>query len=239
MVKLSTDKTEKVYSLLDDLFSFGLLPLRVSEIREISPGKWEVCVSLASYLSDSEVDKIISLILSKGGEGMKVLFVIDMINDFIEPEGKLYIGNEGRRIIPFIKEKVEEFRRTGKVIFICDAHSEDDKEFNDWPPHAVKGTWGSRVIKELKPQSGDILIEKKTYNGFIKTSLESVLKDLSVKEIYSVGVLTNICVLYTSAHAKMLGYDVKVYKNGCASISQEKHDWAIKEMEESLKIGIL
>ncbi len=170
---------------------------------------------------------------------MKILFVIDMLNDFINPQGKLYIGESGRRIIPFIKEKVEYFRREGKVLFICDAHSEKDKEFSDWPPHAIKGTWGSQVIKELEPKEEDLIIGKETYDGFIGTDLEEILKGLSPKEIYVVGVLTNICVLYTSAHAKMLGYDVKVYKDGCASISNDKHTWALKEMEESLKIEIL
>ncbi|MCS7233673.1 MAG: cysteine hydrolase [Synergistetes bacterium] len=170
---------------------------------------------------------------------MKALFVIDMLNDFVNPAGKLYIGESGRRIVPFIKERVHEFRKEGKVFYICDAHSEDDKEFKDWPPHASKGSWGAKVIDEIAPQPEDILVEKKTYDGFIETQLKDILEKEKINEIYVVGVLTNICVLYTSAHAKMLGYPVKVYKDGCASITEEKHKWALKEMSESLKIEIL
>lgn len=170
---------------------------------------------------------------------MRALFVIDMVNDFIEPAGKLYIGEFGRKIIPFIKEKVIEFRRNGKVFYICDAHVEDDKEFKDWPSHSIKGSWGAQVIGELEPQPEDILVEKRTYDGFIGTQLEDILEREKISDIYVVGVLTNICVLYTSAHAKMLGYPVKVYKDGCASISEEKHEWALREMKESLKIEVL
>lgn len=171
---------------------------------------------------------------------MRALFVIDMVNDFIEPAGKLYIGESGRRVIPFIKEKVLEFRKNGnKVFYICDAHIENDKEFKDWPSHSLKGSWGAQVISELTPQPGDILVEKRTYDGFIGTQLENILEREKIDEVYVVGVLTNICVLYTSAHAKMLGYSVKVYRDGCTSISEEKHEWALREMKESLKIEIL
>ncbi len=170
---------------------------------------------------------------------MKALFVIDMLNDFIEPEGKLYIGENGKKIVPFIKDRILQFRREGKVIYICDAHSENDKEFKDWPPHAIRGSWGAGIIQDLSPLPEDIIIEKMTYDGFIGTHLEEVLKKLSIDEIYLTGVLTNICVLYTGAHAKMIGYPVKVYQNGCSSINDQKHEWALKEMEESLKIEVI
>ena len=170
---------------------------------------------------------------------MKALLVIDMLNDFIEPEGKLYIGESGKRIVPFIKDKILEFRKEGKVIYVCDAHSENDKEFKDWPPHAIRGSWGAEVIRELSPLLEDIMVEKRTYDGFIGTRLEEVLKRLSIKEIYLTGVLTNICVLYTGAHAKMIGYPVKVYRDGCASISDDKQEWALREMSESLKIEVV
>ncbi|MBC7332528.1 MAG: cysteine hydrolase, partial [Synergistetes bacterium] len=137
------------------------------------------------------------------------------------------------------KERITEFRKNDKVIYLCDAHADDDKEFKDWPPHAIKGSWGAQVVDEIAPQPEDTVVEKKTYDGFIKTELESILEKENVSEIYVVGVLTNICVLYTSAHAKMLGYPVTVYRKGCASITPEKHEWALKEMSESLKIEVL
>ena len=76
--------------------------------------------------------------------GKTALMVADMLNDFIDPQGSLYVGAAGRRIIPFVAAKIEETRRQGGVvIFVCDAHAQDDREFRYFAPHAVKGSWGS------------------------------------------------------------------------------------------------
>ena len=88
--------------------------------------------------------------------GKAALIVADMLNDFLDPQGSLYIGSRAREIIPFVSEKIAEFRaRDGVVIFACDAHALHDREFKLFPPHAVKGTWGARVIPELTPAPGD------------------------------------------------------------------------------------
>ena len=41
---------------------------------------------------------------------MKALFVIDMLKDFINKDGALYCGEQCRKIIPFVKGKIEEFK---------------------------------------------------------------------------------------------------------------------------------
>ena len=88
--------------------------------------------------------------------GKAALMVADMLNDFIDPQGSLYVGPTGREIIPFVAAKIEATRRQGGVvIFVCDAHAKDDREFKYFHPHAVKGSWGSRVIPELPVQPGD------------------------------------------------------------------------------------
>ena len=67
---------------------------------------------------------------------MKSLFIIDMLKDFINKDGALYCGDQSRKIIPFVKEKIEEFHQRGDlVIFVCDSHDEDDLEFKTFPKH--------------------------------------------------------------------------------------------------------
>jgi len=53
-----------------------------------------------------------------------------------------------------------------------------------------------------------------------------------------VGVCTNICVLYTAVDARMRNYSVTVIKEGVASFSQEAHEFALKEMENTLGVKI-
>jgi nicotinamidase-related amidase len=79
---------------------------------------------------------------------MRALLVIDMLNDFLLPEGNLYVGDAGQKIIPFIRNKISEFRkRKERVVYICDSHRPDDAEFVMFPPHCIQGTRGGRVIE--------------------------------------------------------------------------------------------
>jgi len=73
--------------------------------------------------------------------GKTALIVADMLNDFLDPKGSLSVGPSGREIIPFVAGKIAETRRQGGVvIFGCDAHAPDDREFHYFAPHAVKGS---------------------------------------------------------------------------------------------------
>lgn len=68
LVALKTDNYKKIKFLLNNIYSFGVLPLRSSEIKEASPGVWEVELLLASFLEERELHKLISILLNKGGE---------------------------------------------------------------------------------------------------------------------------------------------------------------------------
>src|SRR3972149_4392429 len=98
----------------------------------------------------------------------KALLIIDMLNDFVLPGSPLEVPDT-RKIIPNIQREIAKARQEGNaVIYVCDTHDPNDKEFSkfNWPPHAVIGTQGAKVIDELKPQKGDIIIEKTSYSGF-------------------------------------------------------------------------
>ena len=171
---------------------------------------------------------------------MKALLVIDMLRDFIEKEGALETGPAGRDIIPFVKEKIYEFRKLGyPIIYICDNHEINDKEFDMFPAHCVKDTEGSKIIDELEVLEGDKIIKKRRYSAFYGTDLDLYLRENNVDEIYLVGVCTNICVLYTAADARNISYKVNVFKNGVASFDEESHKFALKEMENTLGCNIL
>src|SRR5271169_515083 len=109
----------------------------------------------------------------------EALLIMDMLNDFVLPGSPLEVP-ETRRVIPAIKREIQRARQEGNpVIYVCDAHAVDDKEFSKfgWPAHAVKGTKGGRVVDELKPEVVDIIVEKTSYAGFYQTRLDEILKD--------------------------------------------------------------
>lgn len=165
----------------------------------------------------------------------RALLVIDMLVDFVHSEGSLYGGQAVRDIIPYIKGEIDAARRAGsQVIYICDQHKSGDAEFLMFAPHCIKGSHGGEIVNELKPESNDIVIEKRRFSAFMGTDLDLTLRELGINEITLVGVCTNICVLYTAAEARMLGYKVRVLRDGVASFDEEAHEWALRELERTL-----
>ncbi|OFI05943.1 isochorismatase family protein YecD [Clostridium acetireducens DSM 10703] len=171
---------------------------------------------------------------------MKALLVIDMLKDFIDEKGVLYTGEAGGKIIDFVKEKINSYRKQGyPIIFICDNHEKDDKEFNMFPPHCIAGEEGSNIIEELEVKEEYKIIKKRRYSAFFGTDLDIYLREKDIKEISLVGVCTNICVLYTAADGRNLDYKVNIYKEGVASFDNEAHKFALKEAEKTLGCSIL
>lgn len=169
----------------------------------------------------------------------KALLVIDMLNDFIREEGKLYIGKRGEKIILPIQRQLKYFReKDNPVFYICDCHRFDDKEFKLFPSHCVSGTKGAEIIEELKPAHNDFIIHKRRYSGFFQTDLDISLREKGISEIELVGVCTNICVLYTAASARMLDYKVTVLKDAVASFDDDAHNFALQQMKDILGVKI-
>jgi nicotinamidase-related amidase len=169
----------------------------------------------------------------------KAILIVDMLNDFILPGATLEVP-ETRKIIPNIKKEIKEARKNKDyIIYVCDSHAEDDKEFKIWPKHAIRGTEGAKVVKELSPQKEDFIIEKNTYDGFYETNLQSLLKQLNVDELTIVGCVSNICILYTASSAVLRGYKVNILLNCIASIDEEGRTCALKQFKEVLKVNLI
>jgi len=163
----------------------------------------------------------------------KALIVVDMLNDFCDAKGALYCGEDARRIIPFIAEKIKDIRsQGGVVIFLKDTHTIDDKEFQMFPPHCIEGTWGGEVIPELSPRAQDIIVKKSRYSGFFKTDLENILSKSGITEVEIVGVCTSICVMDTVGGLRNRFLPVTVWKDGVADFDNEAHRFSLKRMEK-------
>ena len=160
------------------------------------------------------------------------LIVTDMLNDFIDSQGALWVGPAGRAIIPFVARKVKEIRAGGGVvIFVCDAHAPDDREFAHFKPHAVKGAWGSEIIPEIPHLPGDYREDKTRYSALHHTGLEDMLKQEGVSHTELVGVCTSICIMFTAIGLLDRGFPCRVHKDGVADFDQKAHLFALKHMQ--------
>lgn len=167
-------------------------------------------------------------------EAKEALVIIDMLNDFILEGAPLEVPGV-RSIVPRIRERLHRARELGQpVIFICDSHTEDDPEFRVWPRHAVQGTSGAQVVEELKPLEGERIVRKRRFSGFFETDLDRTLRELGVTSLVLTGVVTNICVLYTTADAAMRGYRVVIPRDCVFALTPEEHRFALQQMEKVL-----
>lgn len=161
----------------------------------------------------------------------QALIIVDMLNDFIHPDGALYCGKRAEDIVPAIIGQLEQFRKAGDaVIYLQDSHTADDKEFEKFPPHCLTGTWGNRIIDPLKPADGERVIAKTRYSGFYGTDLDRVLTQIKPNQVIVVGVCTSICVMDTVGGLVNRDYSVSVPANVVADFDREAHVFSLKRM---------
>lgn len=171
----------------------------------------------------------------------RALLVIDMLEDFVRPGSPLEVPGT-RGILPALRRRISRARKEGElVVYVCDSHRKNDREFArmGWPPHAVAGTPGAAVVREIAPEPGDAVVEKRTYSGFHGSGLASVLRRHGVRSVQLTGCVTNICILYTGADAAMRGYDVAVDESLVAGLDEKAHRFALDQMEAVLGIRVV
>ncbi len=173
-------------------------------------------------------------------EARRALIVVDMLKDFILTDGALSLGEAGEAIVSEVSALLEKARsRDDFVVFVRDHHRPDDPEFEMFPPHCVAGTKGAQIIDELEVLEDDVVIDKRRFSAFFATELDLVLRENGIDQLDSCGVCTNICVLYTAASARSLGYEVTVYEDAVAGTTPGAHDWALSEMKNTLGCRIM
>jgi nicotinamidase-related amidase len=165
----------------------------------------------------------------------KALLIIDMLNDFVQKGAPLEVP-KARSIVNNVRRELEKARRAGlPVVYCCDRHEPRDREFEIWPPHAIRGTKGAEVIDELKPIKGEPVVAKKTYSAFYRTNLEKVLKGLGVGHLILTGLVANICILYTAVDAYMRGFEVTVPEDCVAGFKTGDTRFVLRQIREVLK----
>ncbi|HEX8950164.1 MAG TPA: isochorismatase family cysteine hydrolase [Dissulfurispiraceae bacterium] len=171
----------------------------------------------------------------------EALLVIDMLNDFVREEAPLEVP-AAREVIPAIQREIAAARREDRpVVYVCDSHTPDDREFTKfgWPRHAVRGTEGAKIIDELAPMPGDVVVEKTTYSGFYHTGLDGILRELGVDSLRLTGCVTHICILFTAADAVLRDYKVAVPGDAVAPLAREDHDAALRIMKNVLGVKVI
>jgi len=106
----------------------------------------------------------------------------------------------------------QELHRPGRVDFGRELDGEE-------PVHCVEGTPGAELVEALRPRPGEHLVRKRRYSAFFATDLDLLLRGLGVDTIVACGLLSDVCVHYTSVDAHQLDLRVHVVPEACAGSS--------------------
>ncbi len=103
----------------------------------------------------------------------------------------------------------------------------------------IRDSWGTDIVPELKPQTGDIVIYKTRFSGFYKTELDSLLKQLGKKYLIITGCTTSICVESTVRDAMFRDYSSIVLEDCTAEpigygLQRSNHDASILSIQTLL-----
>jgi nicotinamidase/pyrazinamidase len=143
-----------------------------------------------------------------------ILWEVDVQADFVLPGGKLYVPG-AEKLLPNIR-KLTDVARRGEVFLVSHGcfHSADDPEFEQFPPHCVKGTPGAEFVREALTDNfvrvenngsanlpdnlfkyQQIILEKQTLDVFETRHADALVKRLPVDAEFVVfGVVTEYCV---------------------------------------------
>lgn len=132
--------------------------------------------------------------------------------------------------VEYINYVIPMFRAKGlPVIWV---YNEDEYD------GAVPGNEQYEFIDSLKPEAGDIKINKTYGNGFNKTGADEILKESGVDTIVMTGFCAEYCVLSTYRGAKDLDYFPVLLKNGIASVEKENKEF-VENISETVTCGVL
>ena len=170
-----------------------------------------------------------------------VFFDVDTQLDFLYPAGALYVPG-AESIVPQVAALNRYAAEHGiPVVSTMDAHTENDPEFRDWPPHCVAGTAGQRkpaatlleprtTIRSTRQTLGEfdlkdakqVLLEKQSVDCFTNPNLPALLEQLHVKSCVVYGVVTEICVKNAALGLLKTGLNVTLVTDAVRSLDDTK-----------------
>ena len=171
-------------------------------------------------------------------EGRAAIMVIDVQYDFLP--GGAVPAVEGWEIVPRINRLNDAGRKAGiPVIFTQEFHRKERVDFGrelDGAEayHCLEGTQGVEIVKDLTIAPNDYVIKKPRYDIFLGTGMEYLLNGLDIKPgdtLILVGLVTNVCVHYSTASAHQRDYRVRVVEECCAGTSIEEHSASMTAIE--------
>ncbi|MEX1169613.1 MAG: isochorismatase family protein [Chloroflexota bacterium] len=171
------------------------------------------------------------------------LIVVDVQNDFANPEGSLSVPGAGEAVAAVNREIAAATQAGATVVATQDWHPKRTPHFDTdggpWPVHCVGGTWGADLspalaLPEAAPRVRKGANGEDGYSGFTMrdpqtgqttpTELEGLLRTAGVGAVAVVGLATDYCVKATALDAVRLGFRTVVLTDAVAAVDVQPGD---------------
>ncbi|AXF57667.1 cysteine hydrolase family protein [Salicibibacter kimchii] len=139
------------------------------------------------------------------------LIVVDIQNDYF-PNGKMELSNPDQAATNAAKV-MDWFRQNNKENIFHVQHIAGSPELGFFLPN----TEGADIHKTVQPLEHENVIVKNFPNSFLKTDLESKLREKGVTKVVALGMMTHMCIDATVRAAVDLGFETTLIEDACAS----------------------
>ena len=190
--------------------------------------------------------------MSERYDSRTALLVVDVQNDFADPQGGLYVRG-GEQVVPVASREAAAAAEAGAVVVTTqDWHPPETPHFltggGVWPVHCVADTWGAELHPDLRAPGEQVrkgTAGEDGYSGFTvrdpqsgeetPTALERLLHERQVEKVVVVGIATDVCVKATVLDALRLGFATTVLSEGVRAVDLEPGDGerALRAMAEA------
>jgi nicotinamidase-related amidase len=95
----------------------------------------------------------------------------------------------------------------------------------------AKGSVDAEVPAQVKPQEGDVILEKSSANIFVDTPFETMLRNRGVQSVIFTGIATDVGVETSARDASARGFYPVVVRDGVSSMDREAHERSLLSLE--------
>lgn len=170
------------------------------------------------------------------------LVVVDVQNDFADPEGSLYVPGGDTQVVPAVNHEISQALQAGASVFYTqDWHPERTPHFaidgGIWPVHCVAGTAGADFHPDLRVEGPSVhkgAGGEDGYSGFtmrdpvsgeeIPTGLASMIREAGCRRVVVVGLALDYCVKDTTLDSAREGFDTTVLLAATAAVDLNPGD---------------
>lgn len=142
-------------------------------------------------------------------------------------------------VVPNIASVIAKCRATGVPVIhvrVCDLspdQSDTSQRYRHFGLIITPDSEDAEFVPGCEPLPGEMVVNKTTSSVFNSTDIKSVLNSMGIDTLIMCGVVTNGCVESSTRSAGDLNFKVLLLEDGCATMTEERHQASLKQMHRN------